>query len=75
MSTYKTVVLLSALVLIRGYGCENYIPLQYGTCTINRPDGRGAKYEADAWCDSCIADHAIQIYTNQQRDSLTGEPE
>ena len=45
----------TALIAIMGPCCENYISPQYGACIEARPNGRYAPYEADRWCDSCIA--------------------
>ena len=44
-----------ALISIMGRSCKNYTSPQYGTCIEARPNGRYAPYEADRWCDSCIA--------------------
>ena len=51
--------MLEALRLIRGNSCECYTTPKYGACILNKPNGRGAKYEADAWCNSCVAHVAI----------------
>lgn len=44
-----------ALLLIGGYGCENY--------TRNHCEANGriedADFTADAWCDACIANAAL----------------
>lgn len=52
-------ILLEALTLIRGEGCENYY-LPIGACLTARPNGRLQEYTAERWCDSCIAHDAIE---------------
>ena len=41
-----------------GTHCTSYTGKS--TCVENRPDGRGAKYQADAWCEGCIAREALR---------------
>ena len=58
-------VLLSALRIIQGDGCRNYTT-GLGSCIKNRPNGKHAKYLAEAWCDSCIAYDALSYAREAQ---------
>jgi hypothetical protein len=48
--------LRSALWLIDRNGCENYTT---GRCW-EHARARGARYQADAWCNACVAADALK---------------